>query len=472
MSELVEVKVPDIGDFDEVDVIEVLVAPGDEVQEDASLISLESDKATMDVPAPRAGTVREVKVSAGDKVAQGSLILMLEPAAAAGEAEGSARDEEAAGEAPEAPSDEPETPAKPGKGAAQQEEGETEPPEPPDEEGPAPKVPREAPDLASREVEIARRERTIDEAGFARAYASPAVRRFARELGADLGQIEGSGRKGRIVKEDVQRWVKAALAEPRGAAAGAAGGALSVAPAPAIDFSKFGPVEAEPLTKIQRLTGQNLHRSWVTIPHVTQFDEADITEMEAFRKEMAGEAERRGVKLTPIPFLVKAVVAGLREFPRFNSSLSADGESLVKKSYFHIGIAVDTPAGLMVPVIRDADQMGLFELAAKLSDLASRARERKLKPDEMQGGSLTISSLGGLGGTAFTPIVNPPEVAILGVSKARMQPVWREEEGGFEPRLMLPLALSYDHRVIDGVAGARFTTYLAQVLGDLRRLLL
>jgi pyruvate dehydrogenase E2 component (dihydrolipoamide acetyltransferase) len=323
-------------------------------------------------------------------------------------------------------------------------------------------------------AETPSRSRKVDETSFAQAHASPAVRRFARELGADLGRVKGSGRKGRILKEDVQAWVKAQLQAGAGRSDSAGGslGGLDLAPAPEVDFEKYGPVETEPLTKIQKLTGANLHRSWVTIPHVTQFDEADITELEAFRKSMKAEAEQRGVKLTPLPFQILAVVAALKEFPRFNASLSADGENLVMKGYVHIGIAVDTPRGLVVPVIRDADQKGLFQLAEELSDLASRARDRKLSPDDMGGGSFTISSLGGIGGTAFTPIVNPPEVAILGVSKAAMKPVWNDETSEFEPRLMLPLSLSYDHRVIDGVAGARFTSYLAQVLGDIRRLLL
>jgi pyruvate dehydrogenase E2 component (dihydrolipoamide acetyltransferase) len=455
MSELVEVKVPDIGDFDAVDVIEVLVAVGDQVAEDDSLISLESDKATMDIPAPRAGTVQEIKVSTGDQVSEGTVILMLEPSS-----EDQGGDEKAEQEAdepaPAEPDDEPASEPEP--------DEDTEP-----ESEPAPEPVKKAPP-----AETPSRSRKVDETSFAQAHASPAVRRFARELGADLGRVKGSGRKGRILKEDVQAWVKAQLQAGAGRSDSAGGslGGLDLAPAPEVDFEKYGPVETEPLTKIQKLTGANLHRSWVTIPHVTQFDEADITELEAFRKSMKAEAEQRGVKLTPLPFQILAVVAALKEFPRFNASLSADGENLVMKGYVHIGIAVDTPRGLVVPVIRDADQKGLFQLAEELSDLASRARDRKLSPDDMGGGSFTISSLGGIGGTAFTPIVNPPEVAILGVSKAAMKPVWNDETSEFEPRLMLPLSLSYDHRVIDGVAGARFTSYLAQVLGDIRRLLL
>jgi len=462
MADVKEIKVPDIGDFDAVDVIDVLVSPGDSVAEEDGLITLESEKASMDVPSPLAGTVKEVKVSAGDQVKQGDVIVLLEVAAGSGEAEEAA--EKAAGE------------------EAGPEKQETQEEAPADEETPARKEAQAEETPAAEEVPPKTAEPTrwarpldepADEEGFARAYASPSVRRFARELGVDLSRVEGSGRQGRILREDVQAYVKRRLAELRRApaAAGAGGAAVEL---PEIDFSRWGEVETEELGKIQRLTGRNVHRSWITIPHVTQHDHADITALEAFRKAQKDEAppaiKEAGVKMTLIPFLIKAVVAGLKELPRFNASLSPDGERLVRKKYFHVGIAVDTPNGLVVPVVRDADKKGLWELAEEVGDLAARARERKLKTDEMEGGCFSISSLGGIGGTAFTPIVNWPEVAILGVSRAEMRPRWNGE--GFEPRLMLPLSLSYDHRVIDGAAAVRFTRFLAGVLEDLRRLLL
>ncbi len=432
MAEVREVRVPDIGDFEVVDVIDVLVAPGDRVAEEDGLITLESEKASMDVPSPLAGTVREVKVSAGDQVSQGDVIALLEVAegvAGGGEVVEEEAEERSA-QGPVVASPEPEEPGPPAVL----------------EQSPRPPAP-------------------VDEAAFAQAYASPAVRRFARELGVDLSRVRGSGRKGRIVREDVQSYVKGRLASPEASAVSGHGIEL-----PEIDFSRWGEVETESLSKIQVLTGRNLHRSWVTIPHVTQHDFADITALEEFRKGQAGEAEARGVKLTPVPFVIRAVVAALRDLPRFNASLSADGSSIVLKRYFHVGVAVDTPNGLVVPVVRDADRKGLFELAAEVADLAARARERKLKMEDLEGGCFTISSLGGVGGTAFTPIVNWPEVAILGVSRAEWRPRWTGE--GFEPRLMLPLSLSYDHRVIDGVAGVRFTRHVAQSLEDVRRLLL
>jgi len=439
MAEVREVRVPDIGDFNAVDVIDVLVAPGDRVAEEDGLITLESEKASMDVPAPMAGTVREVKVSAGDQVSEGAVIVLLE--------------------VEEGPAEE---------GTAGEARAEERPAEPP-AATPAAEAPVEAPAAPVARDEAPRPSAPVDEAAFAEAYASPSVRRFARELGVDLSKVRGSGRKGRILREDVQEHVKRRLArpEPPAGAPGLSGMAIEL---PEIDFSRWGEVEAEELSKIQRLTGRNVHRSWMTIPHVTQHDHADITQMEKFRKAQAGEAEARGTKLTPIPFLIKAVVAALRDLPRFNASLSADGSSIVLKRYVHIGVAVDTPNGLVVPVVRDADRKGLFELAAEVADLAARARERKLKVEEMEGGCFTISSLGGIGGTAFTPIVNWPEVAILGVSRAEWRPRWTGE--GFEPRLMLPLSLSYDHRVIDGAAGVRFTRHVARTLEDLRRLLL
>ena len=427
-----EIHVPDIGDFDSVEVIEVLVAPGDSIQAEDSLISVESDKATMEIPAPEAGLVKEVKVAVGDKVSEGSLILILEPAEASVET------------APEK-----EAPASAEEAAATAE------PAPAPTSAPAP-----APVSASKASPTAK----IDEVSFSKAHASPAVRKFARELGVDLGLVDGSGPKGRIVKGDVKSFVKRALSQP------AAAGGLGVAPMPDIDFSQWGEVESKPLTKINKLTGQFLHRNWVTVPHVTQFDEADITDLEVFRKSMAAEYKEKGIRITPLVFLMKALVSAMKELPRFNASLDASGENLIFKHYYNIGIAVDTPDGLVVPVVQDVDRKSLVDLAVELGEISVKAREKKLKPSDMQGGCMTISSLGGIGGTAFTPIVNAPEVAILGVSRSKMQPVWNGEE--FKPRLVLPLALSYDHRVIDGADGARFTSFLSRVLSDTRRLLL
>ena len=432
-----EIHVPDIGDFDSVEVIEVLVAPGDSIQAEDSLISVESDKATMEIPAPEAGVVKEVKVAVGDKVSEGSLILLLEPAEAAAE-----------GAAEAAPVEE---------AAA---ESETAAPAPAAVEP----APTPAPTPAPARAHVPPTANKIDEVSFSKAHASPAVRKFARELGVDLGQVDGSGPKGRIVKEDVKGFVKRALSQP------AAGGGLGVAPMPEIDFSQWGEIESKPLSKINKLTGQFLHRNWVTVPHVTQFDEADITDLEVFRKSMAAEYKEKGIRITPLVFLMKAVVSAMKELPRFNSSLDASGENLILKHYYNIGIAVDTPDGLVVPVVQDVDRKSLVELAVELGEISGKARDKKLKPSDMQGGCMTISSLGGIGGTAFTPIVNAPEVAILGVSRSKMQPVWNGEE--FEPRLVLPLALSYDHRVIDGADGARFTSFLSRVLSDTRRLLL
>ncbi len=431
-----EIFVPDIGDFKDVEVIEVLVGVGDTIDVDQSLISVESDKAAMEIPAPEAGVVKEMKIKIGDHISKGSLILLLEPAAS----------EASAASAPEAAA--PKVEAAPAAASV--------PAQPPAPAKPAAPV-AAAPVRQSPTAQI-------DEAGFAKAYASPSVRKFARELGVDLGKVDGSGRKGRIIHEDVQGFVKRVLSQP------AAAGGLGVAPMPDIDFSQWGAVESKPLTKINKLTGQFLHRNWVTVPHVTQFDESDITDMESFRKEMAAEYKERGIKITPLVFMMKAVVSAMKQYPRFNSSLDATGENLIMKSYFNIGIAVDTPDGLVVPVVRDVDRKTLVDLAVELGEISVKARDKKLKPGDMQGGCLTISSLGGIGGTKFTPIVNAPEVAILGVSRAKMQPVWNGKE--FEPRLMLPLSLSYDHRVIDGADGARFTSFLSRVLSDTRRLLL
>lgn len=430
-----EIVVPDIGDFDSVEVIEVLVSAGDTIAVEDSLISVESDKATMEIPAPEAGVVTEVKVAVGDKVSQGSLILMLEPST---------------DEAP-VPAETPAASAEPAAPAAESAPAPT----------PAPAAPRSAPEPHRPSPTAA-----INEVSFAKAYASPSVRKFARELGVDLGRVGGSGRKGRIIKNDVKQFVKQALTQ----GTGASGGGLGVEPMPEIDFSQWGDVEIQALSKINKLTGKFLHRNWVTVPHVTQFDEADITELDAFRRTMAAEYKDKGVKITMLAFLIKAVVSGLREYPRFNSSLDPSGENLILKNYYNVGIAVDTPDGLVVPVVRDADCKSLVDIAAELGEISQKARDKKLKPADMQGGCMTISSLGGIGGTKFTPIVNAPEVAILGVSRHKMTPVWNGEE--FAPRLMLPLSLSYDHRVVDGADGARFTTFLNTVLSDARRLVM
>lgn len=430
-SGLKEIVVPDIGDFDSVEVIEVLVAAGDTIAAEDSLISVESDKATMEIPAPEAGVVKEVKVAVGDAVSQGSLILILEPS----------------GDAP--------VEAAPVTEAVAAVEGKTAAPTP------APEVSKPALPAQHQPSPTAK----IDEVSFARAYASPAVRKFARELGVDLGRVGGSGRKGRVIKDDVKAFVKQALTQGV-----STGGGLGVEPMPEIDFSQWGDVEIQKLSKINKLTGKFLHRNWVTVPHVTQFDQADITDLDAFRKTMAAEYKDKGVKITMLAFLIKAVVSALRELPRFNSSLDPSGENLILKHYYNIGIAVDTPDGLVVPVVRDADCKSLVAIAEELGVISQKARDKKLKPSDMQGGCMTISSLGGIGGTQFTPIVNAPEVAILGVSRHAMTPVWNGES--FEPRLMLPLSLSYDHRVVDGADGARFTTFLGTVLSDARRLVM
>ncbi len=419
----VEVRVPDIGDFDHVDVIDILVAVGEHVAVESPLITLESDKATMDIPSPVAGIIESIAVKVGDQVAEATLILVVHA--------------DAASPAPTAPT----------------------------------AVAAIAPPPAAVSLPKSAQVRAGDEQAPARvatskAHASPSIRKFARELGVDVSQVRGSGPKARILKIDVQSHVKEVMHGTRGQA----GGGFALPAAPVIDFSKFGETEITPLNKIRRLTGQNLHRSWITVPHVFQLDEADITELEAFRKSKADEAEQKGTKLTLLAFLVKAAVVGLKKFPDFNASLTADGESLVHKKYFHIGIAVNTDNGLVVPVIRDVDKKGLYELALEVRDLSRKARERKITPAEMQGACFTISSLGGVGGTAFTPIINMPEVAILGVSPSAIKPVWRG--GEFVPRLMLPFTLSYDHRVIDGVGAAQFTRYLTTVLGDIRHILL
>lgn len=463
-----EVLVPDIGNFKDVEVIEVLVRPGDRVDKDTPLITLESDKAAMDIPAPFAGTVQALKVKVGDRVSEGSPILLLDTADA--EAAAAALPEDKSFVPPPAPQ------AKVAAAASVPPSSHPVPDasSPTSKDKPAPAAAQAQSTAALNDVNsvankpapaAARAEFTPGK----RVHASPSVRRFARELGVDLSRLKGSGPRGRILKEDVQAWVRNELQKPRAEAAGVN---LGLPPAPVIDFAQFGEIETQPLTRIKKLSGANLARNWIIAPHVTQFDEADITDLEDFRKSMQDEAAKQGVKLTLLAFLMKAVVSALRAYPQFNASLTSDGESLVLKKYFHIGFACETPDGLVVPVIREVDRKSVLEIARDLSDLSARARARKLKAEEMQGGSFTITSLGGIGGTAFTPIINYPEVAILGVSRAAMRPVWDEKSLSFKPRLMLPLSLSYDHRVIDGADGARFTGYLCRVLSDVRRLLL
>jgi pyruvate dehydrogenase E2 component (dihydrolipoamide acetyltransferase) len=421
---LVPVKVPDIGDFKDVPIIEVFVKPGDTVKPEDPLVTLESDKATMDVPAPSAGVVSELKVKVGDKVSEGSLILTLEAAGARVSAPAPAK-----AEAPTAP---------PATAAAASE---------------APAAPTAA---------------AVDREAFRSAHASPSVRAFARKLGVDLSRVKGTGPKERILQEDVEGFVKQAMSGAAGPAAAPAGAALVLLPWPQVDFAKFGPVEAKPLSRIKKISGANLHRNWVMIPHVTNHEDADITDLEAFRVSLNKENEKSGIKVTMLAFLVKASVAALAKFPEFNTSL--DGENLVYKKYFHIGFAADTPNGLVVPVIKNADQKGVLAIAKEMGELSAKAREGKLGPADMQGGSFSISSLGGIGGTYFTPIINAPEVAILGVCRSSTRPAWNGKE--FAPRLILPLSLSYDHRVIDGAAAARFNAYLVALLGDMRRVML
>ncbi|WKD25072.1 pyruvate dehydrogenase complex dihydrolipoyllysine-residue acetyltransferase [Pseudoalteromonas sp. KG3] len=429
-----EVNVPDIGG-DEVEVTEVMVAVGDKVEEDQSILNVEGDKAAMEVPAPFAGTVKEIKVAAGDKVSTGSLIFVFEVAGSA-----PAASEKAA----PAPASAPAAKA---------------------ESAPAPQA---APEKASNES---------FENNSAYAHASPVVRRLAREFGINLANVKGSGRKNRVVKEDVQNYVKNLVKQVESGqlSAGngnAGGGELGLIPWPKVDFAKFGEIEEKKLSRIQKLSGKNLHRNWVQIPHVTQFDEADITTLEEFRKEQNALSEKKklGVKITPLVFVMKAAAKALAEFPTFNSSLSADGESLILKKYINIGVAVDTPNGLVVPVFKDVDKKGIIELSRELMEVSVKARDGKLTSSDMQGGCFTISSLGGIGGTAFTPIVNAPEVAILGVSKSEMKPKWNGKE--FEPKLMVPLSMSYDHRVIDGALAARFTVTLASYMSDIRQLVM
>ncbi len=436
----VEVKVPDIGDFKDIPVIEVNVKVGDKVEKEQSLVTLESDKATMDVPSPAAGTVKELKVKVGDNVSEGTLILVLEGGEGAAPAAAAAAPKQEAPKA-EAPSDAP------AKSAPARREAEA-----PSALALAPAIP--AGDGGSRTS----------------SHASPSVRKFARELGVDVASVKGSGPKNRITQADVTAFVKGVMsgqgkAPAAAAAAPAGGGELNLLPWPKVDFTKFGPVDPKPLSRIKKISGANLHRNWVMIPHVTNNDEADITDLEALRVTLNKENEKAGVKFTMLAFVIKAVVAALKKFPTFNASL--DGDNLVFKQYYNIGFAADTPNGLMVPVIRDADKKGLVDVAKEMADLSKAAREGKLKPDQMQGGCFSISSLGGIGGTHFTPIINAPEVAILGLSRGAMKPVW--DGKAFVPRLILPLSLSYDHRVIDGAEAARFNAYLSAVLADFRR---
>ena len=478
MTELTEVRVPDIGEFSDVPVIEVLVEVGDRIRPEDPLVTLESDKATMDVPAPAAGVVRELSVSVGDNVSEGSILLRLEAegndvratggdrsaptgsgaAQAPGETSDDsddsaaggtplrsiAADADTAGDDPAAESPEVASAAtRPtGRGAS----------------APDPRAPRGRPSpTASLATEPPPR---------LLSHATPAMRRYARELGVDIDKVKGTGRKGRILREDIGGFVKRAFSAPPEAAPGGTG----IPPIPAVDFSKFGEVETRPLSRIKRISGPHLHRSWVNVPHVTNHDEADVTDLEAFRQSIKAEAAAGGVRITLLAFVTRAVAAALAEFPTFNASLGPDGDTLVVKKYVHIGIAVDTPNGLMVPVLRDADRKGVYDLAREMAELGARARDGALKSDELRGGTFTISSLGGIGGTAFTPIINAPEVAILGLSRARMTPVW--DGAAFQPRLMLPLDLSWDHRVVDGAEAARFLAHLARLLGDVRLLLL
>ncbi|WP_287604949.1 dihydrolipoyllysine-residue acetyltransferase [Thiothrix sp.] len=433
-----EVLVPDIGSFKDVEIIEVLVNVGDTIAVEDSLITIESDKSSMEIPSPVAGVIKELKVKVGDRISEGSLVVMMEVVE----------------ETPHPPA------PSPSRG-----EGENEASAPKSVVA-APIVPVLSPSPLEGEG-LGVRGSSPD---FSKAYATPSVRKFARELGADLNKVTGSGRKGRITQEDVKAYIKDVMS--MGGVPGrsaAAGNTLGVAPMPDIDFSQWGAIETVPLSRINKLTGEFLHRNWVHIPHVTQFDQADITDLETFRKQLNEENAKSGLKITPLVFIMKAVVAGLKAYPRFNSSLDAKGENLIRKSYYNIGVAVDTPDGLVVPVFRDVDKKSIMQLSEELKEMSAKARDKKLKPADMQGGCFSISSLGGIGGTKFTPIVNAPEVAILGVSKSDIQPIWNGKE--FVPRLMLPLSLSYDHRVIDGADGARFTTYLAKMLGDIRRLL-
>ena len=434
-----EILIPDIGNFDSVDIIEILINVGDVVASDDPMLTVESDKASMDIPAPYGGTIKEIKMSIGDKVKEGSLIALIEKA--------------------EVPED------KPKEKPVLAEEVSSKVSDVPVPTRPVPEPPQTIAPM-DKPLPVAE---SVLVANDKVSHASPSVRKFARNLGVNLGFVKGSAPKNRIVIGDVEAYVKSELTKPRSDDMGTHFAPIAM---PNIDFSQFGSVESRPLSKIKKISGANLHRNWVTAPHVTQFDDADITDLEAFRKSMKKEAEKKDVKLTLLAFLMKACVNALRAYPVFNSSISPDGESLIMKDYFNIGFACDTQDGLVVPVVKDVYKKDVLEIAYDLGDLSNKARERKLKMDDMQGGCFTISSLGGIGGTKFTPIINCPEVAILGVSRSAMQPIFNNETQAFEPRLILPLSLSYDHRVVDGADGARFTTHLRSMLSDVRRLLL
>jgi pyruvate dehydrogenase E2 component (dihydrolipoamide acetyltransferase) len=450
---LMEVKVPDIGDFKEVEVIELLVKQGDAIKADQSLVTVESDKASMEIPSSHAGVVKELKVKIGDKVAEGSLLLVLESAEAAAAAPAASA---AVAKSPAVAAVPAPAAARATNGNAQPTNGSTQPPA--------------LTLVESRPVAAIAQPQDSDGA---KPHASPSIRKFSRELGVDLVRVKGSGPKGRITHEDVQNYVKSVVSGGAVSAVPAARGTgvgLDLLPWPSLDFSKFGATELVPLSRIKKISGPNLHRNWVMIPHVTQYDEADVTELEEFRKASNAAMAKSGVKLTMLAFVIKASVAALKKFPAFNASLDANGENLILKQYYHIGFAADTPNGLVVPVVKDADKKGIVEIAQEMGDLSAQAREGKLKPADMQGASFTISSLGGIGGTAFTPIINAPEVAILGLSRSEIKPVWDGKQ--FMPRLIMPISLSYDHRVIDGAMGARFSVYLAEVLADMRKTLL
>ena len=423
-----EVKVPDIGDFTDVPVISILVSVGDTISEEDPLVELESDKATMEVPSPASGTVKEIKVSEGDNVSEGTLLLIVD-----------------------------------GDGAAPAEEQKEEAPAPASAPAAAPaSAPASAPAAAPA---------AVTDAGFGKAHASPSVRAFARQLEIDLGKINGTGRKGRILREDVTAYLKQSSAGSAAAAGGAPGG-MGIPPIPAVDFSKFGPVEDVDMPRIKKLSGPALHRSWLNIPHVTHNEEADITDLDGYRRELDTQAKQDGYRVTLLSFVIKASVSALKQHWEVNSSIHPDGDKLIKKDFYNIGFAADTPNGLVVPVIREADRKGIIEISKELGDLSAKAREGKLKGDDMSGATFTISSLGGIGGTSFTPIVNAPEVAILGLTRSKMAPVWDKEKGEFLPRNMQPLSLSYDHRAIDGALAARFCATLKHLLGDVRRLML
>jgi pyruvate dehydrogenase E2 component (dihydrolipoamide acetyltransferase) len=440
MSQKLEIVVPDIGDFDAVPVIEILVSAGDKVEVEDGLITLESDKATMDIPSPAAGTIESISVNIGDEVTEGSVIgLMLV--------------DESSDAKVEAPTPEP-TPVETASVTEQ-----------PHEKNPADKAVSSKP---SHELLPPIMPAPAVQAGIVPPHASPSIRRFARELGVDLHKVRGTGAKGRILKQDVKAWVKYQVSSGSEAPLGSMG--MGIPPIPEVDFSEFGEIEMESFTRIKKISGPHLHRSWLNVPHVTHHDEADITITEDFRKSLKVEAEQKGIRITLLSFIMKALVTCLKEFPHVNSSLAPDGKGYILKKYFHMGIAVDTPSGLVVPVVRDVDHLSIYELSEKIMDISQRAREGKLKPNEFKGGCISISSLGGIGGTSFTPIVNAPEVAILGVTRAKMKPVWDGKE--FQPRLMLPLDLSYDHRAVDGAEAARFMSYLVTLFGDVRRLLL